>query len=201
MEEEENCVWSFIEKFYIFICQGRLLINSNRCLHQKLTSFHHCDSSPILLFYFQNLSWDARYKSAINFIICYHKRKFHDLFFETESLCQPSDMHSILIFILGCLAAVSDCLEDYDHEIVTGDSALQTTTHKRPVTIPPPSFLELPENIIIEYEDASSYVNDQNHNIEHVMGVADDRCDNARVIMELSCFAALPRGSFTHSLN
>lgn len=96
-------------------------------------------------------------------------------------------MHSILIFILSCLAAVSDCLEDYDHEIISGDSALEKTTHKWPVTIPPPSFLELPENIIIEYEDASSYVNDQNHNIEHMMGVSDERCDNARVITKFYC--------------
>lgn len=93
-------------------------------------------------------------------------------------------MHSILIFILGCLAAVSDCLEDYDHETISGDSALETATRKWPVTIPPPSFLELPEDIIIEYEDASSYINDQNDNIEHMMGVSDERCDNARVIIE-----------------
>lgn len=99
-------------------------------------------------------------------------------------------MHSISIFILSCcLLAVSDCLDDNDHEIINGDSALGTTTQqpqqqqkRRATTIPPPNFLDLPEDIIIEYEDASSYINNQNHNIEHMMGVSDERCDNARVI-------------------
>lgn len=93
-------------------------------------------------------------------------------------------MYTILIFLLLIIVPLGDCLQDNDHEIINDeDSAIETTTRKKKVTtIPPPSFLDLPEDIIIEYEDASSYINDQNHNIEHMMGVSDERCDNARVI-------------------
>jgi hypothetical protein len=45
-----------------------------------------------------------------------------------------------------------------------------------------PSFLGLPENILVEYEDASSYVQQQNHHGEHMMGVPDDHCDNGKVV-------------------
>lgn len=46
-------------------------------------------------------------------------------------------------------------------------------------------ILDLPEDIMVVYEDASSYIQQQNDNIEHVkMGVPDDRCDNARVILK-----------------
>jgi hypothetical protein len=70
-------------------------------------------------------------------------------------------MHSrlILIFLLHCLVSIN-C-----------NSSSSS-----------PSFLNLPENIIVEYENASSYVYQQNHNGEHMMGVPDDHCDNAKVI-------------------
>lgn len=82
-------------------------------------------------------------------------------------------------------------MKDIDDAIDIRDDLRENFEYiKEQTTIKPPSkvlkekYLDLPEDIIIEYENASSYISEQNHNIEHMMGVSDERCDNARVILK-----------------
>lgn len=80
---------------------------------------------------------------------------------KAESICQSVKMHSRLILIILL------------HYLVPINCNSSSSS---------PSFLNLPESIIVEYENASSYVHQQNHNGEHMMGVSDEHCDNAKVI-------------------
>lgn len=84
-------------------------------------------------------------------------------------------MQSSVILIFYVLT-LSQCAKDVD--VIDPP----TTTSKPQTKASVETFLELPEDIIIEYENASSYVKEQNHNVEHMMGVSDERCDNAKVI-------------------
>jgi hypothetical protein len=97
-----------------------------------------------------------------------------------------SAMHFKIIFVLY-FSTFSECLQDIDDEIDYHDNfdqyeKFEFSTVKPPSKVAKQKFLDLPEDIIIEYENASSYIKEQNHNIEHMMGVSDERCDNARVI-------------------
>lgn len=80
-------------------------------------------------------------------------------------------------------------MEDIDDVMVRRNNNLEAlknqTKSKPPHKVAKERFLDLPEDILIEYENASSYIKQQNHNIEHMMGVSDKRCDNARVILKL----------------
>lgn len=78
----------------------------------------------------------------------------------------------ILLIFLSFLTTVSYC--DEDDEDFNDDGVDSAATEE------PMYSLEIPETVIIERHNATDYIAADNVK-HHVMGVSDERCDNANV--------------------